>query len=105
MKLHTIRVLLIILLATMAGLAQAETISGRLDRVSFEEGIIEINGTVYQVQAEATRVRLRGAMLSEEDLRNGDQVEIILSDTVDQEGKRELRSVNILRGSKTGLES
>lgn len=85
--------------------AMAEVIEGKLNSVSFNEEQIEVNGLVYDVVTESTRVIYQGEQLGEEDLRPGDDVRLILGEKGGPNGKQVLEAVILIRGSKSGLES
>lgn len=83
----------------------AEEVRGKLNDVSFSEGIIEVNGIVYNVITEETRVSFHGERMGEEDLRPGDDVVLVLGKQRNRGEKRDLRAVILVRGSKGGLDS
>lgn len=97
---------IIVLLMTLTPVAaMAETVEGKLGHVSFQEQTIEVNGMVYQVNVETTRVTYRGERMGEEDLRPGDDVILVFGEHNASDGKRQLDAVILIRGSKSGLES
>ncbi len=85
--------------------ALAEAIDGKLDSVSFNEDRIEVDGVVYDVVTESTRVIYQGEHMGEEDLSPGDDVRLILGEQNGGRGKQVLEAVILIRGSKSGLES
>ena len=102
--------ILMTVLFMMPGSVLAENIRGRLDYVSFADELIEVNGIKYDVNTELTRVVYHGEEMGEEDLREGDEVILVMdnasrSTARDKNGKRVLKTVIIVRGSKPGLES
>ena len=85
--------------------ALAEAIDGKLDSVSFNEDRIEVDGVVYDVVTESTRVIYQGEHMGEEDLSPGDDVRLIFGEQNEGRGKQVLEAVILIRGSKSGLES
>lgn len=98
-------VLLLLLMLPMSALA--ETVKGKLGEVSFQRGIVVVDGETYEVNTETTQVIYHGARLGEEDLRPGDDVELLISGSAGQgkERKPVLKAIMLIRGSKPGLES
>jgi len=93
------------LLMLMPVAAMAEAIEGKLNSVSLNQEKIEVNGVVYDVVTESTRIIYQGEQLSEEDLRPGDDVRLIFGEQGGGQGKQVLEAVILIRGSKSGLES
>ena len=93
------------LLMLMPVAAMAEAIEGKLNSVSLNQEKIEVNGVVYDVVTESTRIIYQGEQLSEEDLRPGDDVRLIFGEQGGGQGKPVLEAVILIRGSKSGLES
>lgn len=100
------RIWMIALLVVLVPVAaNAEMVEGKLGHVSFHENVIEVNGMVYQVNVETTRVTYRGERVGEEELRPGDDVILVFGEQNDGDGNRQLDAVILVRGSKSGLES
>ncbi len=85
--------------------AMAEAIEGKLDSVSFNQERIEVDGVVYEVVTESTRIIYQGEQMGEEDLSPGDDVRLIFGEQSGDQGKQVLEAVILIRGSKSGLES
>ena len=82
-----------------------ETVKGKLDYLSIPGEIVEVEGKVYHVNTETTRIIYQGERVGEEDLRPGDDVILYLERKGKNQKKRELKAIILVRGSKTGLES
>lgn len=93
------------LLMLMPIAAMADAIEGKLNRVSLNQEKIEVDGVVYDVVTESTRIIYQGEQLGEEDLRPGDDVRLIFGEHGGGQGKQVLEAVILIRGSKSGLES
>lgn len=93
------------LLLLLPASLMAETIEGKLDSLNFHKGRIKVDGVVYEVITEATRIMYNGETMSEEDLRPGDDVQLILGQQRNRKEARELEAIILVRGSKPGLES
>jgi len=97
---------LLILIALLSpGMAVAETIDGRLDEVYLNSETITVDGVVYEVVTENTKVYYGGSVVGEEALTKGDKVRLIFSDEAGPGGKRVLELIILVSGSKGGLDS
>lgn len=103
MKLRNYILATLILLAPSSLLA--ETVEGKLDAVSLNRETVSVNGVIYDVNTEMTRVLYRGERMGEEDLRPGDDVILVFDDGTAPREKRRLLTIILVSGSKGGLES
>ncbi len=99
-----IRNILALALLLTSPLTLAEKITGTLNRVSFSEHFIQVDNETLEVNTDYTRVIYHGDTVGEESLRPGDQVELIISDDTGANQRRDLHTVILLRGSKSGLD-
>jgi len=94
---------LILLLASSS--LMAETIQGILGDFYFNGDTITVDGQTFQCNMEATRVVYGGQLLAEEDLSEGDEVQLIFRDETSPGELKKLEVIILLKGHKKGLDS
>jgi hypothetical protein len=98
--------LLLTFFVTMPLQIQAEDrVRGRLDSVFLAGKHIEVDGKIYIVNTEMTKVIYNGQSVGEESLLPGDLVELILASSENGTDIPRLIAILLLRGSKPELDS
>jgi len=101
----TIGMLLALFVMMPLQIQAEDRVRGRLDSVYLAGKQIEVDGKVYIVNTEVTKVIYNGQIVGEEGLLPGDLVELILESSENGTDIPRLIAILLLRGSKPELDS